>query len=274
MPVESRMLREKANRIRQRNLIMIHEAGAGHTGGDLSAADILTTLYFGGVLNVDPQNPHAPDRDRFFLSKGHSSGLLYTTLAFAGFFPEEELDTFMQPLSRLNGHPNNHVPGIEANTGSLGHGLSMAVGAALAAKMDGAPWRSFVLTGDGELQAGSNWEAAMIAPHLGLDNLTLIVDRNGLQLCDWTEHVVPLEPLIERWRAFGWAVRDVNGHDHAALLEIFHNLPFEPAKPNCVIAHTHKGQGVSFIKDRACWHHRVPTSEELAVALEELREAT
>jgi transketolase len=270
--VEPHVLHEKANRIRQRNLIMIHKAGAGHTGSDLSAADILTVLYFSGILNVDPQHPHNPDRDRFFMSKGHSSGLLYTTLAFAGFFPEEELDTFMQPLSRLNGHPSNHVPGVEANTGSLGHGLSMAVGAALAAKMDDAPWRSFVLTGDGELQAGSNWEAATIAPHLGLDNLTLIIDRNGLQLCDWTEHIAPLEPLVGRWQAFGWAVREVDGHDHAALLEILHSLPFEAAKPNCVIAHTHKGQGVSFIKDRACWHHRVPTSEELAAALEELRE--
>jgi transketolase len=256
MSVDPQILRQKANEIRQRNLIMIWEAKGGHTGGDLSAADIITVLYFGGVLNLDPQNPHAPNRDRFFLSKGHSAGLLYTALALAGFFPEEELHTFMQPLSRLNGHPSNHVPGVEANT-----------------KMDGAPWRSFVLTGDGELQAGSNWEAAMTAPHLGLDNLTLIIDRNGLQLCDWTEHIAPLEPLVERWRAFGWAVREVDGHDHAALLEIFQNLPFEPTKPNCIIAHTHKGQGVSFIKDRANWHHRVPTDDELAAALEELQEA-
>lgn len=270
---EHQMLCEKANKIRQRNLTMIHEAGAGHTGGDLSAADILTTLYFGGVLNVDPQNPQSPDRDRFFMSKGHSSGLLYTTLAFAGFFPEEELHTFMQPLSRLNGHPSNHVPGVEANTGSLGHGLSMGVGAALAARMNNASWRSFVLTGDGELQAGSNWEAAMAAAHYKLDNLILIVDRNGLQLGDWTENIVGLEPLAEKWRAFGWSVREVNGHDHAKLLDIFQSVPFEAGKPSCVIAHTHKGQGVSFIKDLACWHHRVPTDQELAAALEELREA-
>lgn len=273
MPVELQMLREKANQIRQRNLIMIHEAGAGHTGGDLSAADILTTLYFGGVLNVDPQNPHAPDRDRFFMSKGHSSGLLYATLAFAGFFPEEELHTFMQPLSRLNGHPSNRVPGVEANTGSLGHGLSMAVGTALAAKMNNASWRSFVLTGDGELQAGSNWEAAMAATHHKLDNLILIVDRNGLQLGDWTENIVGLEPLAEKWRAFGWSVREVDGHDPAELLDTLQSVPFEAGKPNCVIAHTHKGQGVSFIKDLACWHHRVPTDEELAAALEELGQA-
>ncbi|MBN2004444.1 MAG: transketolase, partial [Anaerolineae bacterium] len=180
-------LRRIANQIRQRNLSMIHEAGSGHIGGDLSAADILTTLFFGGVLQVDPQRPHAPERDRFFMSKGHCSGLLYTTLALAGFFQESELHTFMRPLSRLNGHPNNHVPGVEANTGALGHGLPIAVGAALAATSDNAAWRVFVLTGDGELQEGSNWEAAMAAAHFKLDKLTLIVDRNGLQMGDWTE---------------------------------------------------------------------------------------
>ncbi len=263
-------LRKIANKIRQRNLSMIHEAGSGHIGGDLSAADILMTLYFGGVLKVDPQQPHAPDRDRFFLSKGHCSGLLYTTLAFAGFFPEAELHTFMRPLSRLNGHPNNHVPGVEANTGALGHGLPLAVGAALAARLGNAGWRVFVLTGDGELQEGSNWEAAMTAAQFKLDQLTLIVDRNGLQMGDWTEKTVGLEPLAEKWRAFGWAVREVDGHDPAALLAAFAGLPFEPGKPNCLLAHTHKGQGVSFIKDRAGWHHRVPTQAELDAALQEL----
>ncbi|MBN1886618.1 MAG: transketolase, partial [Thermoflexales bacterium] len=163
MSIDPQVLCRKANEIRRRNLIMIHEAGSGHIGGDLSAADILTTLYFGGVLKVDPQHPHTPDRDRFFMSKGHCSGLLYTTLALAGFFPEDELHTFMRPLSRLNGHPSNHVPGVEANTGALGHGLPIAVGAALAATLDNAAWRVFVLTGDGELQEGSNWEAAMAA---------------------------------------------------------------------------------------------------------------
>jgi transketolase len=268
--VELDMLREEANRIRQRNLIMIHEAGAGHTGGDLSAADILTTLYFGGVLNVDPQNPHDPDRDRFIMSKGHGSGLLYTVLAFAGFIPEEELHTYMQPLSRLSGHPTNQVPGVEASTGPLGHGLAVAVGAALAAKMDGATWRTFVVTGDGELQEGSNWEAAMAAAHYQLDNLTLIIDRNGLQLGDWTENIMGLEPLAEKWRAFGWSIQEVDGHDPVALFDAFQRLPFEPGKPNCVIAHTHKGQGVSFMRDRASWHHHVPTDDELAAALEEL----
>jgi transketolase len=270
MSVDPQDLRRKANEIRRRNLMMICEAGGGHTGGDLSAADIVTTLYLGGVLNVDSKNPRDPSRDRFFMSKGHSSGLLYTVLAFAGFIPMEELHTYMKPLSRLNGHPSNHVPGVEANTGALGHGLPMGVGAALAAKMEGAPWRAFVLTGDGELQEGSNWEAGMLAAHRSLDNLTLIVDRNGLQLGDRTENIVGLEPLAAKWRAFGWSVREVDGHDHAALLETLGDLPLEAGKPNCVIAHTRKGQGVSFIEDLACWHHRVPTEDELAAALEEL----
>jgi transketolase len=273
MSIDLQALHNKAYEIRQRNLIMIHEAGGGHTGGDLSAADILAALYLNGVLKVDPKNPRASDRDRFFLSKGHSSALLYTTLAFAGFFPEEELATFMQPLSRLNGHPNVNVPGVEANTGALGHGLPMAVGAALASKMDGASWRAFVLTGDGELQEGSNWEAAMAAAQHQLDNLTLIVDRNRIQMVDRTERIVGLEPLADKWRAFGWSVREIDGHDHAEIVRTLSALPFEAGKPNCVIAHTTKGEGVSFIKDRASWHHRVPTEEELDAALEELREA-
>lgn len=269
----SQALRNKAYEIRQRNLIMIHEAGGGHTGGDLSSADILAALYLNGGLNVDPQNPRAPERDRFFMSKGHGSGLLYTTLAFAGFFPEEELTTFMKPLSRLNGHPNVHVPGVEANTGALGHGLPMAVGAALAAKMDGAAWRTFVLTGDGELQEGSNWEAAMAAAQYQLDNLTLIIDRNRFQMVDRTERIIGLEPLADKWRAFGWAVREINGHDHEEIMRTLTGIPFEVGKPNCVLAYTHKGEGVSFIKDRAGWHHRVPNEEELNTALEELRGA-
>ena len=273
VPNNSQALHNKAYEIRQRNLIMIHEAGGGHTGGDLSSADILAALYLNGVLHVDPQNPRAPDRDRFFMSKGHGSGLLYTTLAFAGFFPEEELNTFMKPLARLNGHPNVHVPGVEANTGALGHGLPMAVGAALAAKMDGAAWRTFVLTGDGELQEGSNWEAAMAAAQHQLDNLTLIIDRNRFQMVDRTERIIGLEPLADKWRAFGWSVQEINGHDYAEIMQALTTIPFEVGKPNCVIAYTHKGEGVSFIKDRAGWHHRVPTEEELNTALKELRGA-
>jgi transketolase len=213
MPRTPEQLRKLAYEIRQRSLRMVFSAGKGHTGGDFSAADIYTVLYFGGILNISPIQPLSPERDRFFLSKGHSCGTLYTTLAIAGFFPVKELDTFMQPLSRLNGHPNrNYVPGIEANTGPLGHGLPIACGAALASKLDNQLWRSFVLTGDGELQEGSNWEAAMAAAQFGLDNLVLIVDRNKLQQGDTTENTISLEPLMDKWKAFGWFVREVDGH--------------------------------------------------------------
>jgi transketolase len=268
-PVERLHLLAKS--IRERDLKMVHKAKLGHIGGDLSAADILVALYFGGVLCVDPKRPTAPERDRFILSKGHGAGVLYTTLAHAGFFPLEELDTFVQPLSRLNGHPDRKkVPGVETNTGPLGHGLPVAVGCALGARMDGAAWRTIVLTGDGELQEGSNWEAALSAAHYRLDNLTVIVDRNGLQQGDFTERTMHLDPLADKWRAFGWSVREVNGHDLAALLDVFGQLPFEWGRPNCIIAHTHKGQGVSFMRDRPVWHHRVPNAEELAQALREL----
>ncbi len=266
-------LRRQACWIRRRSLQMIHRAGFGHPGGDLSCADILAVLYF-AILRIDPSRPHDPERDRFIMSKGHSSASFYATLAAAGFFAEEELDSYLQPLSRLNGHPDrNKVPGVEANTGTLGHGLPIAVGAALAAKLDHARWRVFVLTGDGELQEGSNWEAAMAAAHHGLDNLVLIVDRNGLQQGDATERTVRLEPLADKFRAFGWAVAETDGHDHAALSALLGGVPFEAGKPNCVVAHTTKGKGVSFMEARAAWHHGHLSDEQLAQALRELEEA-
>jgi transketolase len=259
-----------ARTIRRTGLQMVHRARMGHPGGDLSAADILAVLFF-HVLRVDPASPRDPGRDRFILSKGHCSAALYAALAEAGFLPRGQLLDFMQPLSMLNGHPDRtKVPGVEANTGPLGHGLPIGVGTALAAKLDDASWRTFVLTGDGELQEGSNWEAAMAAAHFRLENLTVIVDRNGLQLGDTTERTIALEPLSDRWRAFGWAVAEVDGHDIAALAARLATLPLERGRPSCVIAHTHKGRGVSFMEDRAEWHHRVPTDEELAMALREL----
>jgi transketolase len=261
---------ERARRIRRASLRMVHEAKMGHPGGDLSAADILATLYF-RVLSVNPGNPSDPSRDRFILSKGHASAVLYATLAEKGFFPTEWLTTYMQPLSALNGHPDrNNVPGVEANTGPLGHGLPIAVGAALGGKMNGATFRTFVLTGDGELQEGSNWEAAMAASHYRLDRLTVIIDRNGLQQGDRTERTMGLEPLADRWRAFGWEVAEVDGHDVSALVDTFERLPHPTGRPTCVIARTRKGRGVSFIEDRAEWHHRVPTDAELELALAEL----
>lgn len=250
---------------------MAHAARLGHPGGDLSCADILATLYF-RVLRVDPAAPLDPDRDRFILSKGHASGALYATLAEAGFLPADALDTYMKPLSALNGHPNRSaVPGVEANTGPLGHGLPIAVGAALGAKLQGASWRTFVLTGDGELQEGSNWEAAMAASHFQLDRLTVVIDRNGLQQGARTEETIALEPLADRWRAFGFAVAEVDGHDVDSLVDVFGRIPLERGRPTCVIARTTKGRGVSFMQDRAEWHHRIPTSAELAAALAELQ---
>jgi len=252
---------------------MVHDAHLGHPGGDLSATDILVTLYF-AVLNIDPTRPSMPGRDRFIMSKGHASASFYATLASAGYFPEHQLSSFMQPGSALNGHPHNGiVPGIEASTGPLGHGLPIGVGAALSAKLDGASWRVFVLTGDGELQEGSNWEAAMTAAHYELDNLVLIVDRNRLQQGAETERTTRLEPLADKWRAFGWAVREADGHDYAALQDVLGNVPFEAGRPSCLIAHTHKGQGVSFMRDQVGWHHRIPTDDELDRALRELEGA-
>lgn len=264
-------LQRKANWIRLSAMTMTNHAQLGHTGGDLSSADILAALYFGGVLRLDPEHPRWPQRDRFILSKGHCSGAFYSTLAARGFFPLEQLKTFMDPLSMLNGHPDrNKLPGVEANTGPLGHGLPIGVGAALAARMRSETWRVFVLTGDGELQEGSNWEAAMTAQHYGLDNLTVVVDRNRIQQGDFTENTIRMEPLAERWSAFGFAVAEVDGHDPLALLDRFAHLPLQPGKPTCLIAHTIKGKGVSFAENKPAWHHGVPTREQLAAAAIEL----
>jgi transketolase len=264
-------LQHTANQIRMSAMTMTHTSGLGHTGGDLSSSDILATLYMGGVLQVEPERPLWEQRDRFIMSKGHCSGAFYSTLAFRGFFPREMLKTFMAPLSMLNGHPDrNKLPGVEANTGPLGHGLPIGVGTALAARMRVETWRTFVLTGDGELQEGSNWEAAMTAQHYGLDNLVVIVDRNRIQQGDFTENTIRMDPLASKWQAFNFEVREVDGHNHKQLLETFAALPFAPGKPNCIIANTTKGKGVSFAENKPAWHHGVPTKEQLAIAAEEL----
>ena len=265
-----RLLANGSRLIRRRNLALIEAAGLGHIGGDLSAADIVATLYL-AVLDLDPSNPKLPDRDRFVMSKGHCSGVLYTTLASCGFFDPALLDEYMKPLSPLNGHPDSKkVPGVEANTGPLGHGLPIAVGMAIAAALDGSQRRTFCLVGDGELQEGSNWEALMAGGHRGLERLTVIVDRNGLQQGAPTEKTSRLEPLADKARAFCWAVREVDGHDHAALLDLFERLPVEAGRPSFVIAHTHKGNPVSFMRDRVEWHHKVPSADQVRAALEEL----
>lgn len=268
--VDFAKLERQAARTRIRSLQMVHKAGLGHPGGDFSSADILTALY-GAVLRVNAATPRDPLRDRFIMSKGHCSGALYATLAAAGFLTDADLDTYMAPLSKLNGHPDrNKVAGIEANTGPLGHGLPIGVGCALAAKSSGAAWRTFVLVGDGELQEGSNWEAAMCAAQYKLDNLVLMIDRNGLQQGDFTENTIRMEPLAERWRAFGWDVRETDGHDLRGLVECLQATPFTRGKPSCVLARTVKGKGVSFMENRPEWHHHVPTADELARAIAEL----
>jgi transketolase len=259
-----------AREIRRHALTMVHTARLGHPGGDLSAADVLATLYF-HTLKLDPQRPQAPERDRFILSKGHASGALYATLALRGFFPIEQLDTYMRPLSALNGHPDrNKVPGVEANTGPLGHGLPIAVGLALGARLTGGGWRTVVLTGDGELQEGSNWEAIMAAAQFALGDLTLIVDRNRLQQGDTTENTITLDPLVDRLRAFGWQAREVDGHDIPALIAALDPRGCDSGRPTALVANTRKGRGVSFMENRIEWHHRVPTAGELATALAEL----
>ena len=263
-------LREAATAVRTKALEMVHHAKVGHPGGDLSGTDILVTLYL-SVLRLRADDPHWPDRDRFIMSKGHCSASFYATMAQVGIIPEAWLDTYMDPLSKLNGHPDkNKVPGVEANTGALGHGLPIAVGCALAAKMHRAQWRTFVLTGDGELQEGSNWEAAMSAARYALDNLVLIVDRNRIQQGDFTEKTIPMDPLPEKWEAFGWKVVELDGHDYDALREVLNGAPLEPGKPTCVIANTVKGHGVSFMENKPEWHHGIPTAEQLLAAQEEL----
>lgn len=264
-------LKKAAQKIRISAMAMTHHSGIGHTGGDLSSADILTTLYLGGILHLRPDEPAWSGRDRFIMSKGHCSGAFYSTLSARGFFPQSMLKTFMDPLSMLNGHPDrNKLPGVEANTGPLGHGLPIAVGAALACRMQKAAWRVYVLTGDGELQEGSNWEAAMTAQQYGLDNLVVIVDRNRIQQGDFTENTIRMDPLPEKWKAFGFHCLEIDGHDHEALLAAYAEATRTSGQPTCIIANTVKGKGVSFAENKPAWHHGVPTAEQLQLAATEL----
>ena len=263
-------IRQRALWIRRRSLQMVFEAKQGHPGGDLSSADVLATLYF-GVMRYDANTPNDPTRDRFVMSKGHCTGAFYSVLAAAGYFPEADLSTYMEPLSKLNGHPNrNYLAGVETNTGPLGHGLPVATGIAIAGQIDHADFRTFVLTGDGELQEGSNWEAAMTAGHRKLRNLTVIIDRNRLQQGARTEDTASLDPLDDKWRSFGWHVEMVDGHSPEALYEVLSADPAGRDKPLCVIANTFKGKGVSYMHDNVAWHHGVPNAEQYALALEEL----
>ncbi|WP_156223198.1 transketolase [Pseudactinotalea suaedae] len=266
----ARLIHDAAQGVRRSVVRTIDAARAGHIGGDLSVTDILTTLYL-GVLEIDPADPTRRDRDRFILSKGHCAAALYSVLAHSGYFPTSELATFMAPMSALNGHPNRtKVPGVETNTGPLGHGLPVAVGEALGLRLQGLDRRVYVVTGDGEMQEGSNWEAIMSAAHYRLGNLTLVVDRNRLQQGARTEDTNALDPLAERLAAFGCEVREIDGHDVTQLLGAF--APSTTGRPVAVVANTIKGKGVSFMEDRVEWHHKVPTAEQVTAALAELGE--
>lgn len=262
-------LRLKAEEIRRRVLEIIYLAKGGHTGGSLSIVDILTALYF-EILNIDPKHPDKPDRDRFILSKGHSVEALYCVLGEAGFFEDTVLDTYGRFNSILAGHPTRKVPGVELNSGALGHGLSVGVGMAIAFKMDNASQRVFVLMGDGEQGEGSIYEAAMAGSHYKLDNLITIIDRNRLQISGNTEDIMTLEPLRSRWESFGWEVTEVDGHNLADLIGTLKMIPIKQNKPHLVLANTIKGKGISFLENNAKWHHGVPDKEHFLQAMDEI----
>lgn len=265
-------LQRKSLEYRRGVVDLIKSTGAGHTGGSLSCVDILNVLY-NHSLNVSPETFHSPDRDRYIQSKGHSVEALYVVLADRGYFPREALKTVERYQSPYIGHPTRDVNGIEQNTGALGHGLPVAVGMAIAAKLDKRSYRVFTLLGDGELSEGSNWEALMSAAHYKLDNLVVIIDRNKLQITGSTDEVNAVEPLPEKFRAFGAAVCECNGNNIEELKNLFDQVPFETGKPNVVIAHTTKGKGVSFMENAVQWHHKVPTDAEYATALQEFERA-
>ena len=260
---------ELATHIRGHALRMTARSGMSHIGTCLSMADLLAVLY-GRELRVDPAQPAWPDRDRFILSKGHGAAILYATLAERGFFPTAWLDSYAQDGSPLLGHASHHVPGVEVSTGSLGHGLPIGCGMALAGKREGRPYRVFVLLSDGELDEGSNWEAILFAPQHRLDNLVAIVDYNQIQSFGSVKEVLDLDPLADKWRAFRWAVREIDGHDHAQIAATLAATPFEPGRPSVIIAHTVKGKGVSFMEGQLAWHYRSPNAEQLALALTEI----
>lgn len=265
--------RELARRIRIDALKMVHRARASHIGSALSIADIVAVLY-ADILHVSADAPQWPQRDRFVLSKGHACVAVYAALAARGFVSRADLLGYGKDHSLLMSHISHKVPGVEFSTGSLGHGLPFAVGKALTAKRRSAPWRTFVLLSDGELGEGSNWEAFMFATHHRLDNLTAIIDYNKLQSLTTVAGTLGVEPLAERLSAFGWSVREEDGHDHASLSRALGATPWCPGRPSVLIAHTVKGKGVSFMENRVEWHYRSPDDAQLAAALEEIRQAS
>ena len=263
-------LEKMAKRLRRYVITMIATAGSGHPGGSLSATDIVTTLYF-KIMRHDPKNPQWPDRDRFILSKGHAAPVLYAALAESGYFPIEELSTLRKLDSRLQGHTDRTLtPGVEMSSGSLGQGLSFGIGVALASRLDGRHYQTYVLLGDGECDEGQIWEAAMFAAHLKVDNLTAIVDKNELQLDGRTCDIMNLQPLADKWCAFNWHVLEINGHDIKQIVQAVKKANKIKGKPTVIIAHTIKGKGVSFMENNVDFHGKAPTPEEAARALKEL----
>jgi len=263
-------LKEMAKKLRRHVITMTATAGSGHPGGSLSAADIITALYF-KVMRHNPENAQWPDRDRFILSKGHAAPILYAALAESGYFPVEELATLRKLGSRLQGHSDrNLTPGVEMSAGSLGMGLSYGIGVALAARLDRRVYRTYALLGDGECDEGETWEGALSAAHFRMDNLTAIVDYNRIQLSGWTKDIMNLEPLSQKWQAFGWHTIDIDGHDFNQILAAFQEAERIKSKPTVIIAHTIKGKGVSFMENNVNFHGKAPTLEEAEKALKEL----
>jgi transketolase len=266
---DNRSLQQKATQIRLDIAKMIYNSGAGHIGGALSTVDILVALFY-QMMNYQIDNPDWAGRDRFILSKGHSCEGYYAILADCGFFDKKELNNYQKFNALLAGHPHPKIPGVEMATGSLGHGPSLAVGMALAGKMDHQSYKVYCLTGDGELAEGSIWEASMAAAQYGLDNLVCIIDCNGLQISGPTKKVMNTEPLTERWQSFGWSVQEIDGHNFFEIINTLKRAPFESGKPSLIIAHTIKGKGISFMEGNYSWHHRVPKIEEYNQAIKEL----
>jgi transketolase len=263
-------LKEMAKKLRRHVIIMTATAGSGHPGGSLSAADIITALYF-KVLRHNPENPQWSERDRFILSKGHAAPILYAALAEAGYFPVAELATLRKLDSRLQGHTDRKfTPGVEMSAGSLGMGLSFAIGVALAARLDSKTYWTYVLLSDGECEEGQTWEAALSAAHFKLDNLTAVVDCNGMQLSGWTRDIMNLEPFTRKWQAFGWHTIDIDGHDFDQILSACQRAEKIKGKPTVIIARTIKGKGVSFMENNVAFHGKAPTWEEAERALKEL----
>jgi len=271
METKIKYLKSKATEIRKLIVEMLAKAGSGHPGGSLSSTDIITCLYF-DVMRHDPKNPTWPERDRFHLSKGHCCPALYAALTVSGYFPRENLWTLRRLNSMLQGHPDKRVPGIELASGSLGQGLSIGLGMALSAKLDKKDYRVYCLMGDGELQEGNIWEAAMAAAHFKADNLCGIVDYNHFQIDGRTEDIMNLEPLLNKWEAFGWHAISCDGHNIKELLEAFRIAKTVKQKPTVIIAHTVKGKGVSFMEHVVDFHGRAPTEKEREIALKELSE--